>query len=354
MANSHGATRDAENHFGGNGPHHVYGNQRTDYTLQQIYLLAEKEMDTKCGFDWGFRTDFMYGNDGRGSQSHGDRSFDYDWASNGHGYGLCCYQLLGSVGYRNLSVRGGKFITLIGWEGVAAKDNFFYSHSYCYWIEPSTHVGALADYAINDKLTFTGGWTAGRENGFENRFGDSAYMLGFTYALTPKANLYYYVTQGDTNNGQFGPDDYVLGFGPEFEDITKSRYFIQSFVGEWKPTKRFTYMFQYNLRNDAIHYNNGDPKDQMSAYGINNHFLYQLTDKVGVGMRLEWLRDNGGFIVDNGANYYGMTYGVKWNPNRHWSVRPELRFDWADNGRPFAMETKASQITGGVGVLYIF
>ena len=350
MTNSHGTTRSGGN-FGGNGSMHAFGNQRTDYALQQIYLIGEKVMDTSCGFDWGFRSDFMYGNDGYSTQSSGDRSFDYGWARNDHGYGLSYYQLLASVGYKNLNVRGGKFITPIGWEGVAAKDNFFYSHSYCYWIEPSTHVGVLADYAVNDRLTLTGGWTAGHENGFRNRFGDSAYLLGFSWALTPKANLYYYVTQGDTNNGEFSPGDWV------FDDsglAKKSRYLFQSLVYEWKPTKRLTYLMQYNLTNATAHNTDGT-KNRDSSYGINNYFLYQLTDKVGVGMRLEWLRDNDDFISDVGAaNYYEITYGVNWTPNRHWSVRPEVRFDWADGCKPFADNTKSSQITGGIGVLYFF
>ena len=349
MTNSHGTTRNGGD-YGGNGPMHVYGNQRNDFTLQQIYMYGEKELDASHGFDWGFRTDFMYGNDGQGSQSSGDQSFDYDWGSNRHGYGLSCYQLMGSVGYKNLTVRGGKFITPIGWEGVAAKDNFFYSHSYCYWIEPSTHVGILGDYAVNDRLTVTGGWTAGHENGFANRFNDSGYIAGLSYALTSKANIIYYVTQGDTNNGQYNDGTWVWGV----PTVDRSNYYIQSFVFEWKPTNCFTYMMQYNLRNDACYFNDGTPVGRTSAYGINNHFLYQLTEKVGVGARVELLRDNGGFVTNNPANYFEITYGINWNPNRHWSIRPEVRFDWADNGKPFADGEKSSQVTGGLGMLYIF
>jgi len=333
MTNSHGATHTADG-YGGNGPMHTRGNRRTDYTVSQIYLLGEKVMDTSRGFDWGFRTNFVYGSDARSMQSNGDDSFDGEWGTNDHGYGFSCYQLFASVGYRNLSFRGGKFSTPVGWEGSASKDNFFYSHSYCYWIEPGTHVGILADYAVNDRLTLTGGWTAGENNGFGNRYGDSAYLLGFEYALTKKSNLYYYINQGDRNN----PGD-------------EARYFVQSFVFEWTPTKRFTYMMQYNLRNET-----GIGGDHVSAYGVNNHFLYQLTDKFGVGMRLEWLRENGLGWVDeyNSADYFQMTYGLKWDPNRHWSVRPEVRFDQANGSTPFAAGTKSSQITGGVGVLYIF
>jgi len=359
MTNSHGTTHTAKG-YGGNGPMHTRGNRRTDYTVSQVSLLGEKVMDTSRGFDWGFRTNFVYGSDGPSMQSSGDRTFDYDWATNDHRYGLACYQLFGTVGYKNLSVRGGKFITPIGWEESLSKNNFFYSHSYCYWIEPATHTGVLADYAVNDCLTLKGGWTAGMDNGFGNRFGSSAYLLGFNYALTKKASIYYYINQGDQYNGMFSNGEWAMeDFGsvtiPE-DKIDKVRYFVQSFVFEWNPTKRFTYMMQYNLRNDTVHsIVPATPKDQSSSYGINNHFLYQLTDKLGVGMRLEWLRDNSGYYVAAPeTDYYQMTYGLKWDPNRHWSVRPEVRFDQANGSTPFAAGRKSSQITGGVGVLYIF
>ncbi len=41
MGNSHGVT--SYDGHGGNGPMHVFGNQRTDFALQQIYLLGERK-----------------------------------------------------------------------------------------------------------------------------------------------------------------------------------------------------------------------------------------------------------------------------------------------------------------------
>ena len=354
-ANSHGSTRHTDSsgsHFGGNGPMHVYGNQRTDFTLQQIYLYGEKEMDTTCGFDWGFRTDMIYGADGVGAQCYGDRSFDYDWATNDDGYGLAMYQLYASVGYKKLSVRGGKFITPVGWEAVASKNNFFYSHSYCYWLEPSTHVGALADYAVNDKLTLTGGWTAGCENGFENRFNDTGFILGFTYHVTDKTSIHYYVADGKTKNGTWSDGTWRL----QSSTLDRQDYFVQSLCFEWRPTDRFTYMFQYNLRNDTEIATGIGTQSHLSSYGINNHLIYRLTDNLGVGVRAEWLRDNGGYVTDSGTDYLGLTLGFNWNPSRHWSIRPEIRYDQSctSSVKPFNDGRDTAQISGGLGILYMF
>ena len=36
-----------------NGPMHTGSRRRTDLVLSQLYLSFEKEMKTRCGFDWG-------------------------------------------------------------------------------------------------------------------------------------------------------------------------------------------------------------------------------------------------------------------------------------------------------------
>ncbi|HBT77835.1 MAG TPA: hypothetical protein DEB39_13135 [Planctomycetaceae bacterium] len=347
FANAHGT--------GDNGAMHTESNRRTDYQMNQVYLFAEKLTDTsKKRIDWGFRMDMMYGTDGPGAQSYGDESFDFGWGDNEHGYGLSLYQLYGTVSTENISLRYGKFITPLGWETVAAYSNFFYSHSYCYWIEPSTHVGALADFTLSSKLTLSAGWTGGHENGFQNRYGDSAVLAGLTYKPTDKATVYYWMNRGETRNGERFGDDWRFG------DVSLARqdYFIQSLCFEWKPTDRFTYVLQYNLNNASdIDASSRESTARYSAYGINNHFLYKLNNRWSVGLRAEWLRDNGGFIEEDrvSGDYYEITLGLNWNPCRHLSVRPEIRFDWVEgDASPFDEKTQKDQVSGGFGFLYVF
>lgn len=343
--NSHGARS--------NGPIHTKGNERTDFHLDQLYLYGDAKYRTRSGLEFGIRTDFVYGVDAPGMQSNGDDSFDSGWGENRHGYALSAYQLYGTVSYKKFNLKVGKFITPIGWEGSASKNNFFYSHSYCYWIEPSTHFGALVDYTVNDRLTLSAGWTAGNNTGFRNRYDDNALLAGLTFQLTDKATLYYWMTLGKTENGVHN-DDWRFG------DATRARqdFFIQSLCFEWKPTDRFTYVMQYNLRNDAdIEAGTFKTTGRYSSYGINNHFLYKINDLWGTGMRLEWLRDNGGFgyFTEDPANYFQMTFGLNWTPNKHFALRPEIRYDTVLDGtaKPFGNDRR-EQFSGGVAMLLFF
>lgn len=328
-----------------NGPVHTSSIRRTDFVLNQLYLYGEKEMDTRRGFDWGARADFVYGTHASSLQCY-DGTFDADWGLNRHGYAMSAYNLYGSLRYRDLSVKVGKFTGLIGWEAAASKDNFFYSRSLCYWIEPATHMGVLATYNLTDRLSIDAGWTTGTDTSFKNPDDGKSVLAGFTYALTDRANVYYYLNGGEQKNF----------FGITNTD-TRYDYFIQSLCFEWKPTKRFTYVFQYNLING----NEKVSGDRHSAYGLNNHFLYQWTDQWSTGMRLGWVRDNGGFF-EYAGDFYEVTLGLNWNPWANVSIRPEVRYDWYKGDEtPFGgsewrgtLGTRKDQVSAGCGLLVSF
>ena len=321
----------------GNGPNFGSGLRTTHYNMNQLWGRLIREMDCENGLDWGFRTDLIYGMNGYGVQS--EDSFDHGW---GRGdYGLGFHQLYGELGYKKLSALYGKFGTPIGWEETGSWDNFFYSHSYAFYIEPCTHTGVLVRYQLTDELKLVGGWTAGMENSFANRFGDHSLIAGLELALSEKSTFYYYMTQGKMN------DSFGGGYATDF--------FIQSLCFEWQPLKKWTYVCQYNLNNM-----NEVAGERFSAFGVNNHLLYTIDDQWGVGVRAEWLRDNGILAYEdalghsNNSDYVELTLGLNFNPTESLRIRPEIRYDHAFKNPIFANGTKKEQFSGGFAVLYGF
>jgi hypothetical protein len=239
--NSHGF----RNGLWSNGPGHSL-TQRNDVNLNQLYLYAEKTLNTKHGFDIGWRAEALYGSDSWIVSDFGDGKFDAKSQTErnsgiGYGYGFSMPQLYATVGYKDLTVKLGKFYTLVGWEAVAADQEFFYSHTFGYWAEPSTHTGAIADYKVSDRLTVSAGWTTGLSNSIENKYNDTGVLTGFTFALTDKANILYYTTFGKTKN----PED-ARGLGG---DVNRQNYYISSLVFQWLPTDRWQFVTQWDLNN---------------------------------------------------------------------------------------------------------
>ena len=132
--------------------------------LHQAWAYAERDVDAGCcGWDWGYRVDFMYGTDAQKTQAFGNppaaagnpaltpTGWDNSWDHGGYGFALP--QAYVELARGDWSVIAGKFFTLVGYEVVPAPGNFFYSHSYTMFnSEPFTHTGALATYSYSDSF----------------------------------------------------------------------------------------------------------------------------------------------------------------------------------------------------------
>jgi hypothetical protein len=57
----------------------------------------------------------------------------------------------------------------------------------------------------------------------------------------------------------------------------------------------------------------------------------------------------------NGASsYYALTGGVNWKPMKWVNVRPEVRYDWADNANAFDSGNQNDQFTFSADVILHF
>ena len=316
------------------------------YTVNQLWISFDKATDTGgCGIDWGGHVDYIFGVDGPDTQAFGDETWDFGWNSS-RDYGSAIPQAYFELAINDLTIKGGHFYTIIGWEVVQAPDNFFYTHAYTqYYGEPFTHTGFLASYKLSDKVTLHGGWTDGWDNGWTNPNGASTFLGGVALSLTDKASLNWSCTTGTMGDGR---------------GVIRGDVYMNSIVFEYNLTERFTYILQHDL--GAI---SGVGATQAQWYGLNQYFQYQLNDCWAAGMRIEWFRDDDGARVPinsagdgNPGNYYEITWGLNYSPNSSMIIRPELRYDWFNgstaNGSPFNNNTKTTQFSGGFDFIYKF
>ena len=304
-----------------------------EFTVDQVWGFFERTTNTGgYGWDWGFRTDFVFGVDGPDTQaffSHPD-AYDNSWDASGY-YGSALPQLYAELAVNNLSVKMGHFFTILGYERVPVIDNFFYSHSYCHAFgEPYTHTGVLAEYSWND-MTFWGGWTQGWNTGFDNYLGMNTFLGGIRAPLTDAITLTWALNAGD--------------FGVRDGDI-----YMQSVIADVMLTKKLTYVFQTDWGGNS----GGAVVDQW--YGINNYLLYTINPCWAAGLRFEWYHDDDGTHQLEAGDYYGLTCGVNWKPRPNVRFRPELRYDWYDGAGalPFDVGQEDEQLSGGFDLIVTF
>jgi hypothetical protein len=291
--------------------------------LHQAWLYAQKKINTRNGFDIGGRIDYVYGTDGQDLQAFGTSpsGWDNDW-DNGSDYGHALPQVYFEAGYGDLSIKIGHFFSIVGWETVAAPDNFFYSHSYTrYNSEPFTHTGALATYKVSDDVAVYGGYVMGWNSGFDDN-GD-AFLGGTSLRLTEDWTFTYATVGGVFANGNYGP---------------RETGYMHSIVNQYTLSDRLSYISQ----GDVLQTEGFDGLTQRDTYGTNQYLIYSLSDRLALGARFEWwsvakdsvglydipVLGGGGADIPGRADVYALTTGLNYRPHANVVIRPEVRYDW--------------------------
>jgi hypothetical protein len=352
-----------------NGPTTFY-DRSGEGQLSQVYLLAEKALDTANGPAWGFRLDALYGSDYRFNISRGlsaEDNFTGKWNSSRF-YGFDIPQAYAEVGVDDWSVKIGHFYTIIGYEVVTAPDNFFMTHAYTMqYGEPFTHTGILATKKVNDQLSLMGGITNGWDN-FEQVYGgEYSFLGGATFTASDGNSKLAYAAS-------VGEEEVIFGT----QSPTETR-FIQSLVYSRTITDRLNYVFQSDYGNQQNANNTGASAEW---YGVNQYLFYKINCCWTAGVRAEWFRDDDGYRVapagdyaQTGAfpnsnpasiggfegNFYEVAVGLNYKPksNSNLVIRPEVRYDKFDGtqalgARPFDDNNSNKQFIYGIDLIYLF
>ena len=309
-----------------------FNNYASHVQLQQQWFYAEKIADGSCGLGLGGRIDYLYGTDAPDTQAFGiaNGHWDNSW-DNGRAYGHAIPQAYVETAYDNLSVKVGKFFTIIGNEVVQATGNFFYSRQFTFYnAEPFTHTGALSTYKVDDDTQLYNGWVSGWDSGFERN--GSGYLGGFKRTLSDTSSFLY-----ATNVGRIG------------KTVGEDGY-LHSVIYTNAVTDKLTYISQ----SDLLYTTNNVGGTQRNTFGNINYLIYKVNDCVSLGQRFEWFNYSGdSFPGHHNDDLYNYTTGVNLRASANLVFRPEVRFVF-DRARHFLESDKASQAVFGTDMVMTF
>ncbi|NJD08631.1 MAG: porin [Methylococcaceae bacterium] len=326
-----------------NGPV-TFGDRSGELQMNQLYLYIQRAVTAGDSWDFGGRFDFMYGSDAVFTQAYGSPRghWDLNLIKSGErfydmAFPQAYFEVFAPIG-RGLTIKAGHFYTIIGNEVVTAPDNFFYSHAYTMqYGEPFTHTGVLLSYPVTDNFTLTGGGVTGSEFGggwdgaWDKNLGTWAFLGGGTWTSDDKGTS---VTLNATSG--------------EINEHDHNNWSLYSLVAKHDIIEGLHYTFQHDHGWVSKILGGQDAE----WYGINQYLSYDIQDNLAVGIRGEWFRDDDGFRVASpgrtltyfpGANnYFAVTGGLNWKPLKWLAVRPNIRYDWADNAAAFNNDTGAT------------
>jgi hypothetical protein len=340
----------------------LFDDRSNEIVMNQAVISAERALDPKAGFDWGFKLQLLFGTDARYIHSLGMR---YPSAGTGLYQGdipeayLSLHLPLLTEG--GIDVKLGKFVSLEGAESVDPRENAFFSHTYSFNFGiPTSHTGALLTLHTTSWLDLIAGVTRGVNTDIHDNNHSPAFHGGVGLSFNDEKIVVLASTH-------IGPESDNNDIDPTyFNDITVT----------WKISDRLTSITDINYVHDG--------EAEADAYGVAQYLTYAINDKVSVGIRGEvWRDDKGAYVaqyanpsdpsrafsgaltidprtLDGGRTTYGaLTIGLNIKlkmpkPLDTLIVRPELRVDHAFTDRPFNDSSDDTMFTAAIDAIVTF
>jgi Putative beta-barrel porin-2, OmpL-like. bbp2 len=234
-----------------------------------------------------------------------------------------------------LTVKSGKFVTLLGYEVIESPLNLNFSRSFLFGFAiPLTHVGLLASYPVTDFLSITAGpvlgWdVADDNNGIVSGMGQ--------FSLTPLKDLTTSL-------------NWIVG--PEQPDNENDLRWVVDLVANYTGIAKLTLGLNVDIgREDNAAPGGGDA----TWWGVAAYGAYDWTEKLRTAVRLEYFEDSDGARTGFGdkLGLFGVTATLQYKIWKGLVGRLEYRHDEADE-TVFKAGRDKGQDTFTVALYYSF
>ena len=333
----------------------VYSNR---FELNQFVLYAERLPDSvqQAHIDWGFHLTALYGTDYRYTTGKG--YFSDQLLKDHHQYGfdptLEYLDVYIPQIAQGMNVRFGRFISVPGIEAQLAPQNYIFSHSLLYAIDPFTDTGLMATVKLNDQWLVQLGITGGQDVAFWTHDAKPSGTACVSYT-TKSVNDNFYICANGINDGKYAYNNlqqydvtWYHKFSKTLHMATESWYMYERDVpaidGTIKP----------ELGANAAYCLPGEQRCTAPEYAFVNFFQKEFSAHNFLSFRSDFLDDKKGQRTGYATKYSENT--IMWC---HWfgttvQLRPELRFDRAGDMKAYDNGRKQSQLTLASDLIFHF
>ncbi len=309
------------------------------FALQQNWLRVEQSVVTTGTTDpsFGFRADtILPGTDYRFTMARGLFSGQLT-ANDGepNTYGIDPVQFYGeaylpTVG-RGMDIKFGRIVCQYGAETIDAPPNALASHSYSFIYDPFTHTGVVTTTQLTPAWSIQLGMVAGPDVFIDQAA--SPYGMGSLKWAPP----------GGSDSVLFAA---LLGSGrfDENHDFNNPNLVDLVYIHNFTPRLSYTLdaLFGYETNTPLI--------GTATWFGIDNYLTCKFTPRLSGTTRLEFFDDCQGERTGFKGLYTALTTGLNFQPRKDVIFRPELRYDYNSESRPF--EDKHGLFTAAADVIF--
>ncbi len=250
-------------------------------------------------------------------------------------YGIDPVQFYGEAYFptigRGLDVKIGRMFCQYGAETIDAPSNILASHSYAFIYDPFTQTGVMGT------LQLTPAWSAqlGAILGPDVFFGPSAsgYSM-FSLKWAPPNGRNSVLLSGLLGSGRFNEGENFNN--PNIVDLT----YVHTINVRLSYTLDSLFGYQTNVPDIG----------GATWFSAVNYLTYKLTPRLSTTTRLEFFDDVDGSRTGFAGLYTAITAGLNFQPRKSIMFRPELRYDYNSESRPF--EDQHGLFTAAADVIF--
>ena len=302
--------------------------------LNQLVLYAERLPDTvqQEHIDWGFHLTALYGADYRFTTSKGILSSQLLDHNNRYGFDPALEYLdlyFPKVG-QGMNLRVGRYISIPGIEAQLAPNNYTFSHSLLYAIDPFTDVGILATIKLTNQWLMQLGISAGHDTApWETSDAKPSGTACLSYT-TQTVNDNFYLCANGINTAKYAYNNiqqydltWYHKFSKHIHTATEAWFMYERSV----PAVGGPILPETN--SNGAFCTPGLSRCTAPEYAVVNFTQYEINPHNSVTLRTDFLNDKKGQRTGYQTRYAEESLSLT-----HWigttiQLRPEIRFDRA-------------------------
>jgi hypothetical protein len=329
---------------------------RVEFDQAVLYVERIPDSVQTDHFDWGFHLSGLFGTSYRFTTNLG--YFSGQLLDNHREYGfdpvLEYVDLYFPQVAEGLNIRVGRFISIPGIEAQLAPNNYVYTHSLLYSIDPFTDTGILATIKLNNSWLLQLGLTASHDVAPWTPDAQPSATACISYTFN-QGNDNVYPCANGLNNGKYAYNNLQMF------DTT----WYHKFSTSWHMATEAWYMYQHGVPSvsgpllpekgtNGAFCSAGQIRCTAPEWAMVNYVEKQLSSKTFISIRSDFLDDMKGQRTGFKTRYAEGT--LMWG---YWAgstvlFRPELRFDHAFDRPAYDYGTRQSQFQLAMDVIFKF
>jgi len=340
----------------------VYDATPNRLELDQAIVIYERLPDTvqAKNFDYGFHFTGLFGTDYRYTLAKGYFSKQLLKYNRQYGADVPLEYLdfyYPSVA-KGMNIRIGRFISVPGIEAQLAPNNYIYSHSILYFIDPFTDTGLMTTLKLNDQWLLQAGITAGHD------------VAPWTSDAKPSGTACIDYTTKDTDDNFYVCANGINSAKFTYDNVQQyDATWYHRFSKTWHVASEAWFMYERDVPNvgpQILHpayvqsgVNGADcyglvERCTAPEYAIENYVEHEVNSKLILSFRSELVDDKKGQRTGYATKYSENTLSATRYIGSTIMIRPELRFEHSYDVRAYDDGRDRGQFTVASDLIYRF